>query len=516
MLDLSDWLRRSDLPAKPWLIVGHGPTLASRGDFNLSAYSVWGLDHVARELRVDVAHVLEVETVASAGDRLEKNCRWLVMPRRPETNGKPGPPLESCFDRAPVLRRLAAQRRLVVYNAVPASAAPANVGHTDVGHVSKRAPTEASTASSVSPTIQAAAGIIAEMGARRVRSLGLDGGHASSPEFHDVEARALAGIDPLQPPPDVPVRDIEALFHRRGIDYAPLAEPMRVFVAADERLRVPARVLEFSIRRHASGPVVVDFLRHVQPPRPKQLRHLLRSRASLRRFAIPELCGYRGRALYLDAAAVAFADMAELWEVPFGPQKVLCAYQAARPEVGKGPKRLHLGRQLGMMLIDCARLHWDLAQIVAGLDEGRYTHAQLTRALCIVQPDEIADTLPGHWSCLESYDAAHSKLVRYAVPPLYPWKSDDNPLASLWMDTYRDAVAAGAVPVREVTLGVAAGHLKPDLLSAFEGDEGKDLATLRLPLPQRLKLVAAQRAKQVIGHARRLAGETAGRWRSKA
>src|SRR5439155_14943967 len=120
----------------------------------------------------------------------------------------------------------------------------------------------------------------------------------------------------------------------------------------------------------------------------------------------------------------------------------------------------------GVMLLDCARLHWDLAQIVRGLDEGRYSHAQLVSELCLVEPDEIADTLPGEWNCLEWHEPERSKLVQYAAPPLYPWKSHDHPLAGLWMNSYRAAVAAGAVPVREVTLGVAAGHLKQELLTA--------------------------------------------------
>ncbi len=208
--------------------------------------------------------------------------------------------------------------------------------------------------------------------------------------------------------------------------------------------------------------------------------------------------------------------MGELWEIPFGPQRVLCSFQATRPEACRGEKRFQPGRQQSVMLLDCARLHWELGQIVSGLDEGRYTHAQLTKELCIVPPEEIADTLPGEWNCVESHAPAQSKLVQYAAPRAYPWRNDESPLAGLWMDTYREAVAAGAVPIQEVKAGVAAGHLKQELLSAFEGDGPTETATLRLDLPQRLKLLASHRAKQVIGQARRLTGEAVRRWRSKA
>jgi hypothetical protein len=497
MLEFAQWIARKELPAKPWLVVGQGPTFAQHRKTDLAGYSVLGLDQVARELRVDVAHVLDTETIASCADRVEKNCRWLLMPRRPEINRKPGAPLEAYFDRLPLLRRLAAQNRLVWYN----RAAGSPPGAT------------AKTTSAPGAAITDVAELLAQMGVRRLRSLGLDGGHAYSQEFRELEVQSLKSTPADQH--DVAPRAIEAVFFAQGIDYAPLAEPLRVFLGATESLRVPARVLEFSIRKHASEPVVVDHLLGVKPPRPRQWRQRFRSASALRPFAIPEWCGYRGRALYLDATAQAFADVAQLWEIPFGPQKVLCGYHAGLTEA-HSDRRVRPGRQLGLMMLDCARLRWDLQEIVRGLDEGRYSQEQLLSDLCIVHPDEIADTLPADWNCLQQHEPGCSKLVRYTAAPSFPWKDDKNPLAQVWLESYREAVAAGAVPVQEVVLGVAGGHLAQGLLSAFGGADAEQVAALRLDLPQRLKLLASHRAKKVIGHARQLAGEAVRGLRSKS
>jgi len=114
-----------------------------------------------------------------------------------------------------------------------------------------------------------------------------------------------------------------------------------------------------------------------------------------------------------------------------------------------------------------ARLDWKIEDLVAGLDAREYTYAQLLSELCVLDPGDIADTLPDEWNELERYDPNRTKLLHYTVVPTQPWKTDDNPLGELWMSYYRDAVAAGAVPPEEVEALIAAGHVKPSLRAAL-------------------------------------------------
>src|SRR5262245_50696114 len=108
-------------------------------------------------------------------------------------------------------------------------------------------------------------------------------------------------------------------------------EPLRVFVGADDSQLVAARVLEFSIRRHASRPVDLTVMRDLPVPLPRDRRNRPQTTFSFYRFLIPRLCDYRGRALYLDADMLVFADLAELWTIPFGQKTVLCTYQPDAP-----------------------------------------------------------------------------------------------------------------------------------------------------------------------------------------
>jgi hypothetical protein len=240
-------------------------------------------------------------------------------------------------------------------------------------------------------------------------------------------------------------------------------EHLRVFVGADESQMVAARVLEFSIRRHASRPVDVTPMVDLPVPLPRHRKNRPRTTFSLYRFLIPALCNHQGRALYLDADMLVFADLAELWDIPFRDSRVLCTYQSEVPPHWKGSPFVHLGRQFSVMLLDCARLDWDIEKIVRGLDDGRYTYAQLMSDLCVVPPQEIADAIPPDWNRLELYEPGKTKLLHYTVVPTQPWKTIENPHRELWMETYRDALRAGAVDPAEVRQGIESGFLHPTL-----------------------------------------------------
>ncbi len=71
--------------------------------------------------------------------------------------------------------------------------------------------------------------------------------------------------------------------------------PLRGYVGAAESDMIAARVLEHSIKKHASRKVeFVPMLMSMPLPKDKHNRPV--TRFSFKRFLIPELAGYRGRA----------------------------------------------------------------------------------------------------------------------------------------------------------------------------------------------------------------------------
>ncbi|MGI4856232.1 MAG: glycosyl transferase [Janthinobacterium lividum] len=159
-----------------------------------------------------------------------------------------------------------------------------------------------------------------------------------------------------------------------------MAEAIRIFVGCDPNdcdLEQMA-VLEYSLRQHASMPVEIHWMQlsrdpaspwYADPAHPENGGWRTEQWAtpfSGFRWAIPALCNFTGRALYLDADILALRDVAELWSRPFEPGKALMA---------KGRKN---SWRFCVMLWDCAAAR----DLLPPLDELKRTpdaHANLTR-----------------------------------------------------------------------------------------------------------------------------------------
>ena len=275
---------------------------------------------------------------------------------------------------------------------------------------------------------------------------------------------------------DVQFREIESTTRRCSMSYETVIEPIRVFVGADESQMAAGRVLEHYIRKHTKHPVEVFFMCNMPVPPPKHAKNHPGTGFSFNRFLIPKLAGYRGKAIYLDADMLVFEDIEKLWRMPLEGRKVLCSTQTKTPTGWEDGKNNLLGegrhwtpgRQMSVMLMDCERLHWDVEEIIRGLDEDRYGYKDLMAKLCILDEQDIGDTIPSAWNCLEWYGEGRSCLVHFTVVPTQPWKNDRNTLDALWTAAFKDAVAAGAVPIDLVRDAVARQAIKPSLLGVAE------------------------------------------------
>lgn len=444
MIEVVEWGRLLEPDDRPWLVLGKGPSFGCRDEFDLSRFRLFALNHVVRELAVDVAHAIDVDVIEAGGEQLREHCRWLVMPRFPHVNHRPTRhPLEHFVARIPVLDELDREGRLVWYNldwAAPAPGSPI----IPVRYFSS----------------EAALSILGLIGVKEVRSLGIDGGRRYSTAFSTSTLLANR-----QPSFDLQFDELARITKEYGMDYAPLVEPLQVFIGCDPSQEVAAAVLEHSIVSRCSRPVQVRLLPPVTSRAPQDPRNHPRTKFSFSRFLIPGLCDFRGKALYLDADMQVFGDIAELWRIPFDDKKVLCTSQPV-PDAWKDNPGFRPGRQMSVMLLDCERLDWDVDRIIDGLDQGEFAYEDLMFDLCIVPPDEIDDRLPPEWNHLERYEPGATKLVHYTVVPTQPWKNDDNPLREVWHEGFRAALADGAIDPSAVKALAAAGEIKPSLADA--------------------------------------------------
>ncbi len=233
------------------------------------------------------------------------------------------------------------------------------------------------------------------------------------------------------------------------------------------------RVLAFSIRETASLPVEVlaiyKFNRAI--PMPLAIENRPRTPFSFQRFLIPELCGFSGKAIYLDADMQVFRDIHKLWNYDFSG----CDLQAVT-EAQQGRRG-----QFSVMLLDCEALGWCVDHIVADLDAGKLDYAALMYEMRVTK--KIGRDISPEWNSLERYDAAKTCLLHYTDMNTQPWISIENPLGYLWIACLRRALQAGFISREELEREVSSRHVRPSLLAQIDNDLDDSLA---LPLSVRI------------------------------
>jgi len=445
MQSFFEWFQSDRVnPLKPWLILGKGPSFSKRGQFDLARYYTLSLNHAVRELAVTVAHMIDYDVVDTCGEALLENAKYLVLPWVPHIRNRPGRRnLEELTEINPVLRRMDREGRLLWYNH---SRTWRRHGNSPVVRVKFF-------------SAVAALNLLAQAGARSIRSLGVDGGAAYSAEFADLNDKTL--LSNRRSSFDRQFEEIARTLAMTGIDYAPLdvASPVKVFVGATEVEMLPVKVLEYSIRKRASMSVEVFPLHRsgIAIPSPKDPKNQPRTPFSFQRFLIPALTGYQGRAIYLDSDMQVFKDIRALWTLPFKDADLLTV-QA--PEAsGRRP-------QFSVMVLNCRTLDWSIDAIVRSLDEGRISYEQLVYQMSLVK-NRRADIGPD-WNTLEHFSARETAILHFTDMSTQPWVSKENSLGYLWVGDLIGAIDAGAVSLEFLKQEIAGGHVRPSLLYQVE------------------------------------------------
>jgi len=243
-------------------------------------------------------------------------------------------------------------------------------------------------------------------------------------------------------------------------------KPISVFVAATEAEWLPMRVLEFSIRENCSSPVEVNALYTYKRdiPLPKKLKNRPRTPFSFQRFLIPEICGYEGRAIYLDSDMLVFGDISEIWNQPFNGNNL----QTVR-EVNN--RRFP---QFSVMLLDCASLRWSIDKIVNDLDYNKLNYSDLMYHMKVAR--SIGKDIPSDWNSLECYSEGQTKLLHYTDMDTQPWVSTANPHSDLWVSCLRRALVCNFIGNEEIKREIETGHVRPSLLAQIETNQDSSLA----------------------------------------
>ncbi len=245
--------------------------------------------------------------------------------------------------------------------------------------------------------------------------------------------------------------------------------PLKIYLGTQIEQSLAVDVLSYSIRAHTRSAVEITPLYEavaaadIYIPTPRAPRLRPRTPFTFQRFAIPALCHYRGRALYLDSDMLVFKDINELWQQPFtssANREVADLLSVPEPAYSNRPP------QYSVMLLNCEQLSWDAPQLVRQLEAGQWSYEQFV--LEMAPAAQKMATLPVGWNDLERYTSGQTALIHYTDMPRQPWLSTANPLCELWCDVLLQAIAANAISRETVCDSIQRGWVRPSLLEQID------------------------------------------------
>jgi len=445
MQNFFDWIQADKTDnAKPWLVLGKGPSFSKVNQYDLSNFNTIALNHVVREVKVDIAHIIDFNVFDDCWESIQENSKFLLLPWVPHLNNEPSDKtLEILITENNKLAALKEEGRLLWYNL--STAAQFN------REVRGDYPIVPVTFYSAEAVIR----LLAMTEVKCIRSLGVDGGNTYSVRFDDLKDKTL--LNNGHHSFDIQFKNIMETVDQYQVDFKPLdvETPIKIYVGSMPEQMLSVKVLEYSVKKYC--PVEVEviplFANNIKIPFPKDKKNQPRTPFSFQRFLIPQLNGFKGKAIYVDSDMQVFSNIVQLWNVPFNGAGLLAAYEVS--DTGRKP-------QFSVMLLDCKALHWKIEDIVKKLDDGELNYETLMYEMKVAK--EIAAVIPGEWNSLEYYNEKETCLLHYTDMHRQPWLFKNNENGYLWVKALHEAIQKGFISLDDVKSEMKKGNIRPSLL----------------------------------------------------
>lgn len=199
---------------------------------------------------------------------------------------------------------------------------------------------------------------------------------------------------------------------------------LRVFIGYEPRQPVAYNVLQYSIVRNSSVPVAITPLILSQLPITRQGL----TQFTFSRFLVPYLCGYQGRAVFMDADMLVTGDIAKLFDA-IDPG---CAVSVVKEQ-----PEFEWASVMAFSCGACLKLTPEYVQTASNEDLFHFAWA-----------NQVGE-LPPEWNHFVGYqEPAEASLYHYSQGIPAWWETRNNPEDAHWLKE-RDAMNR-TVPWKEL------------------------------------------------------------------
>ena len=434
---------------RPWLILGKGPSLDQAGQHDTEDYIRIALNDAAASHTAEFIHIIDLDVFSRCGDELDPCASTLIMPWMPHAAypkyGKEttdyrisGHNLQELSSSHPHIKRFAEAGKLLFYNLADCPEIRRNPAGITVDHFSFSAPVVID--------------LLGRSGVRKIRTLGVDGGrmHGGIPREGTEDSSVQTSVSSKY---DIQFREIAKCIRSYQLDCGPLDQqiPVKVFVGLEKEQQLAFEVLRYSITRHASITTEIIGLNQALEGATDCSTLSGNTPFSFQRFSIPALCGYAGRAIYLDSDMLVLRDIRELWQYPMHENALLSV--GAAPDSGRAA-------QFSVMILQCDRLQWNIKEIINDVEGGKHDYHDLLQLMNIVK--QKSSEIPYYWNSLESL-SRETRLLHYTDMDLQPWLNWRNRNGRIWCEHLFEAIMQGAISRTFVEKEISRGHVRPSL-----------------------------------------------------
>ncbi len=215
---------------------------------------------------------------------------------------------------------------------------------------------------------------------------------------------------------------------------------LTIFIGWDSRFPEPADVLRHSLLAHASIPLDIRYLKLHEVGLDRMPDPRASTEFTYSRFLVPHLCGFAGKAVFMDSDMLCFADIKELDDLDMSGLALRVVKHDYRPvntvkmygcEQSAYPRK----NWSSLMIMSCENLTLWSREAVA-TQTGAYLH----RFQGI--PDEQIGEIPLAWNSLDRMDET-TKMIHYTNGGPWIEAYRDHPHAGVWCRA-RDAMRESA------------------------------------------------------------------------
>lgn len=217
-----------------------------------------------------------------------------------------------------------------------------------------------------------------------------------------------------------------------------MTDPIRLFAGYDPREAIGCAVFAHSVIEHASQPVSITALTSMGMP--------VGSNAfTLSRFLVPWLCGYQGRAIFMDGSDMLLTgDVAELWATFDEDKAVLVVkhpdYKTRHPIKYRGTEmecpNIDYPRKnwASVMLFNCAHPVW------AGISPETLPDLDRLKMLQLLRAEGNIGELPAEWNRLVDEGQPYGKVLHWTagIPAFAEYA--EAPFAGEWREARNRAL----------------------------------------------------------------------------